>query len=433
MTIRFSEWLDRLLQSLPPVRRARAELHSAREQLNVEHADVVQLRAQLGSALSAIKDLRIKHEDVVKALHNEHDKKMKELQNNYDAAVAEIKKWKVRDEKHRLDNEILRQDLAVNSHIAADWRTLLVDRIHTNAHPAALAPVHNTLPPYPPSTRPRSGTVETAQPSRPLLSVVLRTNGGLKLLKAAIESVRIQDFDGAMEIVVVDGSNSDGTRKWLGTQSDIVSILQDSTGEPSDTVRALNLAFMAARGKWICALTDGSILSPNCLSKAVLHAENLENEGAAVGAGAFFQRNIPGEKLYHVQHTIGGMLMVGQGMFLKEALEDVGYVDSIFSDEDRAIEDLSLKIWNAGYSVVSCTSSFVDCLVLTPAEAGASGDQTDGSAGRLPADRWDGKFESADFPEFFERPYREYASGPGSEIAQKILHSLLDEKTPVGG
>jgi GT2 family glycosyltransferase len=54
------------------------------------------------------------------------------------------------------------------------------------------------------------------------------------------------------------------------------------------------------------------------------------------------------------------MLMVNHGLFLREALEEVGWVDEQAYQFYKADGDLNLKIWQAGYEVLACESSLVE-------------------------------------------------------------------------
>ena len=58
------------------------------------------------------------------------------------------------------------------------------------------------------------------------ISVVLGSKNRKNLLKATIDSIRENGFDGKMEIIVVDGGSTDGTCDWLAGQRDILTIVQ---------------------------------------------------------------------------------------------------------------------------------------------------------------------------------------------------------------
>lgn len=55
--------------------------------------------------------------------------------------------------------------------------------------------------------------------------IVILTKNNLTLTQKAIASLRGQDIEGGVQILVVDNDSSDGTVRWLGTQKDLVTIL----------------------------------------------------------------------------------------------------------------------------------------------------------------------------------------------------------------
>lgn len=58
------------------------------------------------------------------------------------------------------------------------------------------------------------------------ISVVLGSKNRKKLIRATIESIRRNNFNGSMEIIVIDGGSTDGTCDWLAKQRDVFTIIQ---------------------------------------------------------------------------------------------------------------------------------------------------------------------------------------------------------------
>ena len=54
------------------------------------------------------------------------------------------------------------------------------------------------------------------------LSIVLGSKNRKGLIKATIDSIRNNGFDGTLEIIVVDGGSTDGTCDWLAKQTDVI-------------------------------------------------------------------------------------------------------------------------------------------------------------------------------------------------------------------
>jgi GT2 family glycosyltransferase len=83
-------------------------------------------------------------------------------------------------------------------------------------------------------------------------------------------------------------------------------------------------------------------------------------EGQKVGAIAFYWRNWPEQKEYWVGLTFGDKLFVNHGLYLRSALEEVGWIDEDNYMFYHADSDLSLKLWQAGFTVADCPRSFVE-------------------------------------------------------------------------
>ena len=58
------------------------------------------------------------------------------------------------------------------------------------------------------------------------ISVVMGSKNRKNLLKATINSIRTNGFNGNIEIIVVDGGSTDGTCDWLAKQTDVFTIVQ---------------------------------------------------------------------------------------------------------------------------------------------------------------------------------------------------------------
>ena len=199
------------------------------------------------------------------------------------------------------------------------------------------------------------------------VSVVLGTYNRLPFLKATIASVRSSQIDVPYEIVVVDGGSSDGTIDWLTEQRDIISIVQHNRETIDGKARRrrswgyfMNLGFKCAEGRYICLISDDSVIHADTLANGVRHFERETAAGSRLGALAFYWRSWPEEKQYRVSSTLGNKTIVNHGLFLREVVESVGWIDDRRYDFYCADGDLALKIWYAGYEIVACNDALLE-------------------------------------------------------------------------
>lgn len=199
----------------------------------------------------------------------------------------------------------------------------------------------------------------------PKISVVIGSFNRRKLLELCVESVRKELNNVGYEIIVVDGGSGDGTLEWLMAQKDVITIVQHNRGEwrgkainRKPWAYFMNLAFKAATGKYICMLSDDSLIVPGAIINGLHQFDTMLDKGVKLGGMAFYFRDYPVRKHFAVAINVGN-LYVNHGLFLKAAMDEVGYCDEnyhfYFSDTD-----LALKIKSVGYRIVSCKASFVE-------------------------------------------------------------------------
>jgi GT2 family glycosyltransferase len=199
------------------------------------------------------------------------------------------------------------------------------------------------------------------------VSVVLGTYNRLSFLKATIASVRASQIDVPYEIIVVDGGSTDGTIGWLTEQRDIISIVQHNRETVDGKSRRkrswgyfMNLGFKCAEGRYLCLISDDSVVHPDTLANGVRHFEREVAAGRRLGALAFYWRSWPEENRYRVSSTLGNKTMVNHGLFLREVVEQVGWIDDKRYDFYCADGDLALKIWHAGHEIVVCNDALLE-------------------------------------------------------------------------
>ena len=199
------------------------------------------------------------------------------------------------------------------------------------------------------------------------ISVVLGSLNRKRFLKAAIQSVRKNGISVPYEIIVVDGGSTDGSLRWLSRQKDIITIVQHNLGNfgGQPVIRRswgyfMNLAFRCAQGRFIVMISDDSLLIPASIMNGIHYFEDLTAQGRTIGAVAFYFRNWPEQPKYFVRTTLGDKIAVNHGMFLRSALEDVGWIEEERYRFYHADGDLCLKLWQRGYEVVDCPRAFVE-------------------------------------------------------------------------
>ena len=124
----------------------------------------------------------------------------------------------------------------------------------------------------------------------------------------------------------------------------------------------MNLAFRAATGKYVCMLSDDSLVIPGAIRNGILQFEAVAHrvDDKKVGGIAFYWRNWPNDEKYFVGVTYADRLFINHGIYLREALEAVGYIDAEGYFFYHADSDLSLRMWEAGYETVEADASFVE-------------------------------------------------------------------------
>ena len=106
----------------------------------------------------------------------------------------------------------------------------------------------------------------------PDISVIIPTYNRISMLEEALASVFSQDFDGIVEIFVVDDNSSDGTSEIVSEKYPNIRLI--SLKQNVGAYVARNLALKEARGKYIAFLDSDDLWKQNYLKVQV---EALEN------------------------------------------------------------------------------------------------------------------------------------------------------------
>ncbi len=240
----------------------------------------------------------------------------------------------------------------------------------------------------------------------PKVSVVIGTYNRLRLLKIAVDSVRLDVAGLDHEIIVVDGGSGDGTLQWLAEQRDLISIVQHNrvlVDGKFVTRRSwgyfMNLGLRAATSDYILMLSDDCYLHRGAIEKSLRTVRERVEDGQRVGGVAYYFCNWPDEDDYYVQHTIGRRLMGNHGLFNRAALAEVGWIDADSYRFYKADGDLCLRLWAAGYRIIPGVECYVDHY-LDPGESlRVSNNATMDADRRFYLERWGYLVKKGGLPE----------------------------------
>ncbi|SLN72511.1 PGL/p-HBAD biosynthesis glycosyltransferase/MT3031 [Roseovarius gaetbuli] len=271
----------------------------------------------------------------------------------------------------------------------------------------------------------------------PKISMVIGSFNRLKLLELCIEAVRTELEGQSYEIIVVDGGSSDGSVEWLTAQKDIISIIQHNRGEwrGKQLVRKpwayfMNLGFKCASGKYVCMLSGDSLIVPGAINNGVDLFDAQLEQGEKVAGVAFYFRDYPVRKKFAVAINLGN-LYVNHGLYLRSAMEEVGYCDESYHFY-FADTDLCLKLWAAGYKIIASDASFVEhYFEATPEIRASNTDQKKVEDRAKLIARWKGKAYPEDKEEYYRQHvgcWREHRQQPN--FGNATIRRLVEVTSP---
>ena len=185
------------------------------------------------------------------------------------------------------------------------------------------------------------------------VSVIIPTYNRLPMLKEALASVFSQDFNGSIEVIVVDDYSSDGTAEFITQQYPEVHLikLEKNVGCPA----ARNQGFRVARGKYIAPLDSDDLWEKKYLEIQINTLAQKEKSFAV--SDLFFWNTIKNSKKVRLQrpdlnkynsplhHLLVGSFIYTPSsvVFPKKLFSEIGYFDEQFrygSDTDFYIRSL---------------------------------------------------------------------------------------------
>jgi glycosyltransferase involved in cell wall biosynthesis len=197
------------------------------------------------------------------------------------------------------------------------------------------------------------------------ISIVIGTFNRKEMLIHCIESIRSNGITVPYETIVIDGGSADGTAAWLSKQQDILTIIHHNRGHKDGCLAMkrswgyfMNLGFKSAEGRYICMLSDDLYIHPD----SIMNAYNLleHDKDQALGACAFLFRDCFINEEFFVYKVSEDKFLVNHGMYRRELLASLGWIDEVNYQFYLADTDLSLKIWNQGYQIAVSYNSLVE-------------------------------------------------------------------------
>ena len=239
--------------------------------------------------------------------------------------------------------------------------------------------------------------------SKPIISIVTGTYNRLNFLKLFMDSLRKEMGDFPYETIIIDGGSTDETLNWLIEQKDIILILQHNRGEwlgkqieRKSWGYFMNLGFKCAQGKYICMLSDDCLIVPGAIINGFNLFEQKLKDGLNIGAVAFYFRDYPDKVKYMVGQAQGNKIYVNHGLYLKKAVEEVGYIDEENYFFYQADTDLALKIWQKGYLIIESPNSYIEHFFHANLDVRRTNEKRKNRDWNNYLKKWDGVFYNKD-------------------------------------
>lgn len=271
-----------------------------------------------------------------------------------------------------------------------------------------------------------------------MISIVLGSYNRLPFLQLAITSIRNQqEPPQAVEIIVIDGGSTDGSLEWLLAQKDIITLVQHNRGEWHGRVIErrswgyfMNLAFKCASSKYICMISDDTVLHPDALNKGYKRFEGLLKEGRKVGALAFYWRELIRHDFYHVGTPFKQLMYVNHGMFLKSALEQINFIEEEEFQFYYADNDLAFKLWDAGYEICDAPDSLVEHYPYANVNIRSTNENRSKKDFKALCTRWEKKFSQLKDGRALGEMKKLYVEDRGVAAVFNELHAAVIKKHP---
>ena len=130
--------------------------------------------------------------------------------------------------------------------------------------------------------------------ARKTVSVIIPVFNGERTIAAAIDSALAQEFDGGIEVIVVNDGSTDATAEILRDFGDRIRVIDQPNGGPAG---ARNAAVRASHGEYLAFLDADDIWLPGKLRKTLAALDNESGRGAAMAYSDAWKIGAGGEPL----------------------------------------------------------------------------------------------------------------------------------------
>lgn len=196
----------------------------------------------------------------------------------------------------------------------------------------------------------------------PAVSVVIRSRNNAGQLAELLDDIEKQDFNGEVEVVVVDTESTDGTAEVARNFGAVVVPIEQKGFNYPD---ALNQGFAAASHRWVFSLVDHSLLTSDQIFRIATRSQNQSNVAGVsgitfpnanasraerIGTAMAFPNKV--RKPAHVATKLSmGILATNTSLIRRDVWSEVGGFDEAYGagGEDGA---LAAAIDRAGYDIV---------------------------------------------------------------------------------
>ncbi len=198
--------------------------------------------------------------------------------------------------------------------------------------------------------------------TRPTVSVVLPTLDEREHITDCLESLLRQDCGDVVEILVVDGGSTDGTRELASVRGAKVRVLDNPH---VSAAAAMNVGITAARGDVICRADAHTLYETDYVSRcvAVLHETGAANVGGRmrpIGTTSFGRavaavtssRFGVGPGRFHYADERCEVDTVYLGCWLRSTLQEAGGYDEHALQWAAEDQELNLRLRESGGAVV---------------------------------------------------------------------------------